>query len=180
MDYDAQAGTLTAENEFFLVDNSQYYFDSYRNAVFTKYVAPLETPWEGAQVGEGDFYLYNPESGLWLQNNDKNTGDWNTRGATGDYGFEFGISAIDGGYKLDPKFGHNHSMNISNFYLDTQSDVSAWKLEKLNTNEGVIAYQIKADDGRVLSLNNDNNLDWNTGRAAEWQLVTKADRIKFM
>ncbi|WP_027454447.1 FIVAR domain-containing protein [Xylanibacter brevis] len=140
----------------------------------------VKSDYAGNEVADGDFFIYNPTSGLWLQNNDKNTGDWNTRGATGDYGFEFGISAIDGGYKLDPKFGHNHSMNISNFYLDTQSDVSAWKLEKLNTNEGVIAYQIKADDGRVLSLNNDNNLDWNTGRAAEWQLVTKADRIKFM
>ena len=140
----------------------------------------VKSDYAGNEIADGDFFIYNPTSGLWLQNNDKNTGDWNTRGATGDYGFEFGISAIDGGYKLDPKFGHNHSMNISNFYLDTQSDVSAWKLEKLNTNEGVIAYQIKADDGRVLSLNNDNNLDWNTGRAAEWQLVTKADRIKFM
>ena len=34
--YDAEAGTLTAQNEFFLVDNSQYYFDSYRGCVIKK------------------------------------------------------------------------------------------------------------------------------------------------
>ena len=140
----------------------------------------IASPFTGAEVGNGDFFIYNPASGLWLQNNDKNTGDWNTRGATGDYGFEFGISAIDGGWKLDPKFGHNHSMNISNFYLDTNDGASAWKVEKIETENGIVAYQIKADDGRVLSLNNDKNLDWNTGNADVWQFVTKAERIKYM
>lgn len=43
-DYDATTGALTAQNEFFLVDNDQYYFDSYRGAVLTKVVEQAATP----------------------------------------------------------------------------------------------------------------------------------------
>ena len=43
-DYDAEAGTLTAQNEFFLVDNSQYYFDSYRGAVLKKVIEKAAMP----------------------------------------------------------------------------------------------------------------------------------------
>jgi hypothetical protein len=43
-DYDAEAGTLTAQNEFFLVDNSDYYFDSYRGAVLKKVIEKAAMP----------------------------------------------------------------------------------------------------------------------------------------
>ena len=43
-DYDAEAGTLTAQNEFFLVDNDEYYFDSYRGAVLKKVVEKAAMP----------------------------------------------------------------------------------------------------------------------------------------
>ena len=42
--YDAEANTLTAQNAFFLVDNSDYYFDSYRGAVIKKVVEKAATP----------------------------------------------------------------------------------------------------------------------------------------
>ena len=42
--YDEKAGTLTAQNEVFLTDNDQYYFDSYRGAVFKKVVEKAATP----------------------------------------------------------------------------------------------------------------------------------------
>lgn len=42
--YDSETGTFTAQNEFFLVDNSQYYFDSYRNAIIKKVVEKAATP----------------------------------------------------------------------------------------------------------------------------------------
>lgn len=42
--YDAEAGTLTAQNEFFLVDNNQYYFDSYRGCVLKKVVEQAAMP----------------------------------------------------------------------------------------------------------------------------------------
>ena len=43
-DYDATAGTLTAQNQFFLVDNSEYYFDSYRGAVIKKVIEKAAMP----------------------------------------------------------------------------------------------------------------------------------------
>ena len=43
-DYDAEAGTLTAQNTFFLVDNSSNYFDSYRGAVLKKVVEKAAMP----------------------------------------------------------------------------------------------------------------------------------------
>ena len=42
--YDAEAGTLTAQNVVFLVDNSQYYFDSYRGCVLKKAVEKAAMP----------------------------------------------------------------------------------------------------------------------------------------
>lgn len=43
-EYDQTTGTLTAQNEVFLIDNSDYYFDSYRNAVIKKVVEKAATP----------------------------------------------------------------------------------------------------------------------------------------
>ena len=141
--------------------------------------AQISSPYTGAELAQGDFYLYNPESGLWLQNNDKNTGDWNTRGATGDYGFAFGVSPVDNGWRLDPKFGHNHSMNASNFYLDTNDALTIWSIIPKEV-EGVSnAYYIK-DGDNTLSLDDSNNLAWNTGKGDTWQLVTQAERIAYL
>jgi hypothetical protein len=138
------------------------------------------SPYTGNEVAAGDFFLYNVESGLWLQNNDgRNTGDWNTRGAVGTYGFEFGFSEIEGGWQLDPKFGHNHSMNSSNFYLDTGDGVTAWTLEP-KTVEGVSnAYTIKAGD-QVLGLDENENIALGTDNKSTWQLVTRAERVAYL
>lgn len=58
--YDAEAGTLTAQNEFFLVDNSQYYFDSYRGAVFKKAAEKAVMPANPAiaSLENGDYGWY--------------------------------------------------------------------------------------------------------------------------
>ena len=137
------------------------------------------TPYAGQVAADGDFFIYNVESGLWLQNNEKNTGDWNTRGATGTYGFAFNIKAITGGWQLDPKFGHNHSMNIGNFYLDTGDGLSTWTLQQVDL-DGKVAYFIKANDGRMLTLDDNDNLAWDTRKAYVWQLVTRDDRVKYL
>ncbi len=42
--YDAEYGTFTAQNEFFLTCNDEYFFDSYRGAVITKVVEKAATP----------------------------------------------------------------------------------------------------------------------------------------
>ena len=141
-------------------------------------VVQLSSPYTGAELAQGDFFIYNVETGLWLQNNEKNTGDWNTRGASGDYGFDFAISPIEGGWQLNPKFGHNNSMNIGNFYLDTGDGVSTWTLEPAQV-EGVSnAYIIKGND-QTLGLDGSNNMAWTSDKSV-WQLVTREERIAYM
>ena len=131
------------------------------------------SPYEGAALADGNFFLYNVESGLWLQNNDGiNRGDWNTRGAVGSYGLEFAISAIDGGYKLDPKFGHNHSMNASNFYLDTGDGVTAWTITPVNLAGVTNAYGIKFGD-QELGIGEDGKLALGATSNTVWQFVTR-------
>ncbi|UKK48654.1 hypothetical protein L6475_01425 [Prevotella sp. E9-3] len=139
----------------------------------------LSSPYTGSTPAEGDFFLYNVETGLWIQNNDKNTGDWNTRGATGDYGFAFGVSSVDNGWRLDPKFGHNHSMNSSNFYLDTSAELTIWSIVPVEVAGVSNAYAIKAG-GQTLSLDNNKNLAWNTGKCDVWQLVTREERLAYL
>lgn len=58
--YDAEAGTLTAQNEFFLVDNNQYYFDSYRGCVLKKVVEKAAMPAdpEITNVANGNYGWY--------------------------------------------------------------------------------------------------------------------------
>ena len=138
----------------------------------------LNSPYTGSQLSTGNFFIYNVETGLWLQNNEKNTGDWNTRGATGTYGFAFELFNEQGGWRLDPKFGHNQSMNISNFYLDTNDDKSYWTIEPVQV-EGVSnAYTIKGD-GQVLGLDGNDNLAWTNSKSV-WQLVTREERIEYL
>ena len=138
----------------------------------------LTSPYQGSVLADGDFFLYNVESDLWLQNNDKNTDDWNTRGATGTYGFDFTISAVSGGWQLNPKFGNNHSMNASNFYLDTSQDVTAWTIEPIEVQGMTNAYIIKCG-GKILGLDNNDNLAGSTNKRI-WQLVTRAERIAYL
>ena len=138
------------------------------------------SPYEGAALADGNFFLYNVESGLWLQNNDGiNRGDWNTRGAVGSYGIEFAISAIDGGYKLDPKFGHNHSMNASNFYLDTGDGVTAWTITPVNLAGVTNAYGIKFGD-QELGIGEDGKLALGATSNTVWQFVTREERIAYI
>lgn len=137
------------------------------------------SPYTGAALADGDFFLYNVETGLWLQNNDGiNKGDWNTRGAVGTYGFDFAITAVEGGYQLNPKFGHNQSMNASNFYLDTGDALTVWTIEAKTVDGVANAYTIKSGD-KVLSVDADNKLAFGAD-ANTWQLVTRDERIAYL
>ena len=138
----------------------------------------LSSPYTGSTIADGEFFIYNVETGLWLQNNEKNTGDWNTRGATGTYGFDFAITAISGGYQLNPKFGNNHSMNASNFYLDTGDAVTAWTFEPKTVDGVTNAYTIKSGT-QVLGLDGNDNMAWTSDKST-WQLVTREERLNYL
>ena len=134
------------------------------------------SPYTGSEVGEGDFYLYNVETGYFLSNNNRQTADWNSHAELEPQGYAFGIKALDGGWKIDPYMGHNHSLNAHNFYMDTNDDVTTWTFET-KTVEGVTnAYTIKSGDV-TLGADADKFLR-NSTENATWQLVSAAERLR--
>ena len=139
------------------------------------------TPFAGIEVQEGDeFYLYNVDSGLWLQENNRFTADWNTHGELGTVGFDVKLIKLQNGWQIKPKFGHNNSMNSSNLYLDTPDAVTAWTFEPVAF-EGVSnAYYIKSGDNYLRAGNNDKLECTNNNSKNIWQIVTRQQRIDYV
>ncbi len=145
------------------------------------------SPYTGITIeqaaGRSDLYLYNVESGYWLQENNRQRGSWNTRGNLDAHGFDVAITAIDGGYQINPKFGRNNSLNSSNWYLDTGDAVTAWTFNTI-TKDGVSnAYQIKSGDNWLHATPEDNGFMLicnNVQARATWQIVTLEERLNYM
>ena len=163
-------------------------------------MANAASPYTGVAIhteGTQDLYLYQVESGKFLQNNQSEnvTVDWTTRAQLYKYGFDWGVEALmatdaDGneflkGYRLNPKFGANHSMNGGNHYLDTNGALTYWQFTPVTVDGVSNAYTIAAIEGDGVGeepiplgeldgiLANDANVDGDT-----WQLVTRAERIE--
>ena len=102
----------------------------------TEWGAQQRTPYAGITVQDGDFYLYNVDTGYWLQNNNRQTVDWNSHAELDPVGYAFGLKAIEGGWQIDPKMGNNHSLNASNLYMDTGDAMTTWTFEPVEA-EGV-------------------------------------------
>ena len=164
--------------------------------------ATLTSPWPGNVVTEGVFYLYNVESGLWLQNNDSKSNDWSTRAAIGTRGLDFTLKGSDGSYTIGANFG-SASINPDNNYLDTGNN-PAWEFHVYDAKvaEGIgNAYTINCGN-KVLGTvkynegNRQDNLftqkgderwylenpDFNINMSERitWQLVTKEERLAKM
>ena len=138
------------------------------------------SPWTGNQLPEegGTFYLYQVETGLWLQNNNRVGDSWTTRAEVDKYGFDVEIIKLqDGGYQLNPKFGHNHSINGHNFYLDTGDAVTTWILEPTTVAGVSNTYKIHTPDEHYLNVNDEGFLD-DFGWSENWQLVTFEQRME--
>lgn len=152
-----------------------------------------ESPWVSAEPADGTFYLYNVESGMWLENNRRVQDWWTTRANLGFHGFDFILTKNEEGkFQIDPRFGHNHSMNGETYdgtdwntnawgYLDTGQPVTYWDITpkglgyEITWNEGEnVLYVSKGlTDGVV-------DDDWvidNLGEYGTWQLVTKEARL---
>ena len=161
------------------------------------------SPYTGVAVSDiksgNDYYLYNVESGLWLQNNDRKANDWSTRAQLGSRGLDFQLNAVDGvegGYKINAKFGRA-SISRDNYYLDNNDD-HVWIFEaKVNSVSNAVT--IKSDKKYLTAdsytagnpynnmykvgepgtgqwyLNNPENSTNGT-----WQIVTKAERLEKM
>ena len=138
------------------------------------------SPWTGNQLPEegGTFYLYQVETGKWLQNNNRVGEFWTTRAEVDKYGFDVEIIKLpEGGYQLNPKFGHNRSINGHNFYLDTGDPVTSWILEPTTVAGVTNTYKIHTADEHYLNVNDDGFLD-DFGWSENWQLVTYEQRLE--
>ena len=136
------------------------------------------SPWASNELPDegGTFYLYNVESGQWLQNNNKVKEDWTTRAQVDKYGFDVEIVKLsDGLYRLNPKFGRNHSINGHNYYMDTDDAVTSWIFEPDATVPG--SYKIHSTDDHYLAVNDEGFLD-DFGWFDHWQLVTYDQRLE--
>ena len=160
------------------------------------------SPYTGSTVGAGTYYLYNVESGLWLQNNDSKTHDWHTRGNVGTRGIDFtlSLSASGDGYLLNSKFNNGQSVNAGNNYLDTGvSDVwvftpvtkagvtNAYTIANGEHVMGTVCYNeawkannlfTQTADNRWYLENDPHNK--NMTERNTWQLVSRQERIDYM
>ena len=145
-----------------------------------------QSPWQGSALPAegGTFYLYQVETGKWLQNNQDNPSYWTTRAELGKYGIDIEIIAQDGGYRLNPKFGHNHSINSPSigdnpaFYLDTDQPQTVWSITPVEGKLNV--YTISADEGQHFLNANDEGWIDDFGFNQEWQLITYEQRLEDM
>ncbi len=136
--------------------------------------------------GSGDYYLYQVESGKWLQNNQRVRGQWTTHAQLDKNGFDVEVIAIDGGWQLNPKLGSNHSINSGGdrFYMDTNHGVSPWSFEPVEMSEVSNAFKIQAlvwdelNEPYYLGEKDDELSD--NAENLTWQLVSRADRIEWM
>ena len=151
------------------------------------------SPWAGNPLPEesGSYFLYNVETGLWFQHNRKDLSKWTTHAQADVHGMDVTISKLDdGGYQIDPRFGHNQSLNgtstTSSGYMDTSAELTPWEF----TPSSVVdkGFEISCDGGNGLMC-----LDWVEdeavapkpiwglnfvmGDGVTWQLVTKEERL---
>lgn len=133
------------------------------------------SPYTGSAIGEGEYFLYNVETGYFLSNNNRQTQDWNSHAELDAQGYAFGIKALDGGWQIDPYMGHNHSLNASNFYMDTNDGVTTWTFEPKNM-EGVSNAYTISSGGTTLGASADKFLR-NSTENATWQLVSAEERL---
>lgn len=159
------------------------------------------SPWKGSALPTdgGTFYLYNVESGLWLQANHKVADDWTTRAQLDLYGLDIIVSPIETEgansgqtfWQLDPRFGSNHSINAvrNQGYFDTGEDVSLWLISADDGTSGYDIpnlYTISSDNGSVqlgaeLGETPDKTiLSYDDVTNCHWQFVSKEERLADM
>ena len=148
-----------------------------------------DSPWVGTVLPEegGTYYLYNVESGLWLQHNRKNMDCWTTHAELDKVGFDVVVSPREGGFwQLDPRFGHNHSINAltNQGYMDTGDAVTDWEISAFPNPAGYTApnlYLIEALDGGIVLGPELGYTDEDTYLSFSldgfWQFVSKEERM---
>ncbi len=78
------------------------------------------SPYTGTTPQEGVFYLYNVQSGLWLQNNDSKCNFYQPLGNLGTRGLDINMVASGEGYFLGGGFGRNSLNSWPQTYFDSE------------------------------------------------------------
>ena len=144
----------------------------------------LTSPYVGTELHEGSVYLYNVESGMWLQNNNRFNSDltlqcWTTRGELGDRGLDFELIALDeGAYQIGPHYTKNNSMNGDGFYFDTNKEVTHWQFTPIVVDGVSNAYTIECEFA-TLGADENNYLRAIDLGATTWQVVTLEERLQY-
>lgn len=170
------------------------------------YLDPFTTPYVGAQPEENQsYYLYQVETGRWLQANMTDANKWTTHAELGEYGFDVELRKLEGfneGFQIFCWFTNNGELNGSDqdrCYLDQGDRAKCeWIFEpvigvsngfrifiKAKDGEGVRdrdrikkgIYLGAIDGGRFggLAPSQDQEV---MAKYTTWQLVTREERIQ--
>ena len=162
------------------------------------------SPYAGAPAAEGSYFLYQVESGTWLQTNRNPNGadDWTTHAELGGIGFDVELKKLDGfneGFQIFCKFSNNGELNGSDrdrFFLD-QGDrmLTEWIFEPIEGTNNQYKIKVKARevaedrqerDGVAEDHYIGHNAEAGYGGLSDdptdltWQLVTREERIQKM
>lgn len=157
----------------------------------------VTSPFTGSVAGEGTFYLYQVETGQWLESNRSDFNTWTTHASLNDVGFDVQLNKLDGfeGYQIFCRFTNNGSLNGADedrFYLDQPDrDVTDWIFEPVTVDGVTNAYRIKAKatpegTGDRSKIANDIYIGAADGQLSDnptdytWQLVSREERLQKM
>lgn len=160
------------------------------------------SPFTGAPAAEGKYYLYQVETGTWLQTNRHPMGneDWTTHAELGGIGLDVELKKLEGfneGFQIFCNFTNNGELNGSDqdrFFLD-QGDrqLTEWIFEPIagETNQYKIKVKARPADARDRDkIAEDHYIGYERDAAYgglsdnptdfTWQLVTREERIQKM
>lgn len=157
----------------------------------------VTSPYTGSVAGEGTFYLYQVETGLWLETNRSDFNTWTTHASLNDVGFDVELKKPEGfeGYQIFCRFTNNGSLNGADedrFYLDQAGrDVTDWIFEPVSVDGVPNAYKIMAKatpegTGNRSAIANDVYIGAKDGVLSDnpadytWQLVSRKERLEKM
>lgn len=158
------------------------------------YVFAVDSPYKGAAAAEGKYYLYQVETGKWLQTNMKNLNQWTTHAELDNVGMDVELKKLEGfeGYQIYCNFTANGELNGSDedrFFLDQANrDLTDWIFVPVegSGNQYKIMVKAKPDANDRSKIANDTYIGAADGELSDnptdftWQLVTREERIEKM
>ena len=157
----------------------------------------VTSPYTGSVAGEGTYYLYQVETGQWLEPNKKNVDEWTTLSKLDDTGMDIELKKLDGfsGFQIWCNYTGNGSLNGADqdrFYLDqSDRDITDWIFEPVTVDGVSNAYKIMAKatpegTGDRSFIANDFYIGAADGELSDdpqdftWQLVSREERLAHM